>query len=273
MTDTITQPKPAEPAEAGRNPHGSHIWYELLTTDAEAAKSFYETVVPGWGVSPPMADHQGYRQIAAGDGSFSGGLMALNDEMISGGARPLWLGYIGVDDVDACVSKIRERGGEVHLPPFDIPGVGRIAMVADPQGNPFYVMRGASDGKSVAFSADAPGHVAWNELTTSDPVAARQFYGELFGWTSEEFMPMGELGEYRFFAHHGTTIGAVSGCTEGVEVGWRYYIRVPSINRAVEAVTSKGGTIAMGPMEVPGGDHIIIGRDPAGAEFALVGQS
>jgi hypothetical protein len=58
----------------------------------------------------------------------------------------------------------------------------------------------------------------------------------------------------------------------GGPTGWRYYIRVPSISRSVEAVKAGGGTVAMGPHEVPTGDHIIIGHDPQGAEFALVGK-
>jgi len=53
--------------------------------------------------------------------------------------------------------------------------------------------------------------------------------------------------------------------------GWRYYIRVPSISKAAEAVKAGGGTITLEPMEVPGGGTIIIGNDPQGAEFALVG--
>ena len=146
-------------------------------------------------------------------------------------------------------------------------------MVADPQGNPFYVMRGAIEVASGAFSTEAEGHVNWNELSTPDPVAARAFYGELFGWTSEEFMPMGELGEYRFFAHDGQTIGAVCGVMPGGSAKWRYYVRVPSISAAVEAVKAGGGVVSVGPHEVPGGDHIIIGNDPQGAEFALVGKA
>jgi hypothetical protein len=272
MSDVRTEAAPAASAQGRRNPHGTHIWYELLTTDAEGAKAFYEAVVPGWKVGPPSPDHQGYREINAPDG-HAGGMMQLNEEMLAGGAKPVWLGYVGVDDVDAAVAKVEGKGGQVHLPAFDIPGIGRIAMVTDPQGNPFYVMRGAIEEPSNAFSAEAEGHVSWNELATPDPVAARQFYGDLFGWTSDEFMPMGEHGEYRFFAHQGAMIGAVSGCIEGAPQGWRYYTRVPSIARAAEAVKSGGGSIAMGPMEVPGGDHIVIGRDPQGAEFALVGKA
>ena len=88
---------------------------------------------------------------------------------------------------------------------------------------------------------------------------------------------MGELGEYRFFAHHGTTIGAVyhaqhEGFGAKQSTGWRYYIRVPSITAAADAVRTQGGSVDMGPHEVPGGDWIIVGKDPQGAEFALVGK-
>ena len=273
MTDVRDSAAPATARESRRNPHGSHIWYELLTTDAEGAKAFYEAAVPGWEVGPASPEHQGYRQIRVG-GGHAGGMMELNQQMIAGGAGPTWLGYVGVDDVDASVAKVEAKGGKVHLPAFDIPGIGRIAMVADPRGNTFYLMRGASEEASDAFSTSAEGHVNWNELSTPDPAAARQFYGDLFGWTSEEFMPMGEFGDYRFFAHGGTTIGAVCGLMpNGGESRWRYYIRVPSIAASVEAVNAGGGSVSMGPHEVPGGDHIIIGNDPQGAEFALVGKA
>jgi len=257
------------------SPHGSYIWYELLTPDPVAAKTFYDAVA-GFDIESEPSGEMDYRMIRAADDNV-GGVMRLNEEMAQHGAKPVWLGYVAVDDVDATVAKVEAKGGKVHLPAFDIPDVGRIAMVADPQGNTFYVMKptppkDSEDKKSTAFSTSADGHVNWNELTTSDPVGARSFYGELFGWTSDEFMPMGELGEYRFFAHQGTTIGAV--CQPGPEgsSGWRYYIRVPSISKAVEAVKAGGGTVSMGPHEVPGGDHIIIGNDPQGAEFALVGK-
>ena len=271
MSDVRTEATTASDADGRRNPHGSHIWYELLTTDAEGAKAFYEAVVPGWRFGPPSPEHKGYREINAPDG-HAGGAMQLDADMLAGGAKPVWLGYVGVDDVDGAVTEIEARGGQVHLPAFDIPGVGRLAMVADPQGNPFYVMRGAIEEASTAFSTQE-GHVNWNELSTADPAAARAFYGELFGWVSDDFMDMGEYGEYRFLDHDGTRIGAVCGVMPGGSGGWRYYVLVPSISASIEAVKAGGGKVVVGPHEVPGGDHIIIGHDPQGAEFALVGKA
>lgn len=256
---------------------GSHIWYELMSPDPEGSKAFYEAVVPGWTIGDRIPGAQDYRMIGRWDGGNAGGLLRLTEDMRQHGARPIWMGYIGVDDVDATVARIEARGGKALMPAFDIPQ-GRIAMIADPKGNPFYVMKpvppeGAEGKVSDVFSPTEEQRVGWNELTTADPVASRQFYGDLFGWTSDEYMPMGDLGEYRFFAHQGRTIGAISPCVEGGSQGWRYYIRVPSISKAVEAVKAGGGTISMGPHEVPGGDRIIIGNDPQGAEFALVGKS
>ena len=275
MADTVAEKVRSSANENNRRLQGSHIWYELMTTDPEGAQRFYEAVVPGLKFGERLPGDQDYRMINRSDGGSLGGALGLTEEMCSHGARPIWMGYVGVDDVDGTVAQIEAKGGKALMPAFDIPQ-GRIAMVADPQGNPFYVMKpvppaGQEDKQSDVFSPTEEQRVSWNELTTGDPVAARRFYGDLFGWTSDEFMPMGEYGEYRFFDHHGT-IGAVCGVMPGGRSGWRYYIRVPSISKAVDAVKAGGGTVSMGPHEVPGGDHIIIGNDPQGAELGLVGK-
>ena len=276
MSDVSEAPPRAANTEKARQLQGSRIWYELMTTDAEAAKEFYGSIV-GWNIGEASPEFGGYRMINRSDGGMAGGVLPLTSEMCDHGAKPAWLGYIGVDDVDAAIAQIEAKGGKSLMPAQDIPQVGRIAMVADPQGNPFYVMTptpppGDENKESDVFSVDQEQRVGWNELSTPDPVAARLFYGELFGWTSDDFMPMGEYGEYRFFDHGSTRIGAVSGIASGDQPGWRYYIRVASIPKSIEAVNAGGGTVALGPMEVPGGDHIIVGRDPQGAEFALVGK-
>lgn len=275
MSD-VREPRAVADSQARSRQHGAFIWYELMTPDPDGAKAFYDAVV-GWSIGERLPGDQDYRMIGRGDGGFAGGVLGLTDDMRRHGARPIWLGYVGVDDVDATVSEIEARNGKALMPPFDIPQ-GRIAMVADPQGNPFYVMKpmppaNKPEAESDVFSPDAEQRVSWNELSTADPVAAREFYGDLFGWVSDDFMDMGEYGEYRFLDHDGTRIGAVCGVMPGGSGGWRYYVQVPSISKAVEAVKACGGTIAVEPHEVPGGDYIIIGHDPQGAEFALVGKA
>jgi hypothetical protein len=275
MTDVREAPTSTQATESGTNPPGDFIWYELMTPDPEGAKAFYDAVV-GWDIEPQPAGPMDYRMIRRSDGGNAGGVLRLTDDMTSHGARPVWLGYIYVGDVDATVATIERAGGKALMPAFDIPDIGRIAMVTDPQGAPFYVMKpippaDKPQAKSDVFSPDALQRVSWNELVTSDREAARGFYGELFGWTSDEFMPMGELGEYRFWDHHGVRLGAVCGPIPDEQPHWRYYFRVPSIAKAKETAEANGGVVYMGPHEVPSGDWIVIGKDPQGAEFALVG--
>lgn len=273
MTDVRTEPQPTL-TESKPEPRGDFIWYELMTNDAEGAKAFYDAVV-GWNIGEGAEEYNGYRMINRSDGKFAGGVLPLTAEMQQHGAHPTWLGYIHIPDVDATAREIEQAGGKT-LMTHDIPNVGRIAMVTDPQGAPFYIMKPIPpaddpDAKSDVFDPKAEQRCRWNELSTSDPLAARKFYGDQFGWTSENFMPMGDQGEYRFIEQNGVTIGAIAGTMNGQPPHWRYYFGVRSISKAKETAEANGGKIVMGPMEVPGGDHIVIGIDPQGAEFALVG--
>ena len=111
------------------------IWYELMTPDPAGAARFYGAVV-GWTIAAerdPASGDMDYRMIGRSDGGQAGGVLALDAEMIAGGAHPVWLGYLHVADVDAAVEAIEADGGSVRMPAFDI-AVGRIAMVADPNG-------------------------------------------------------------------------------------------------------------------------------------------
>jgi uncharacterized protein len=261
------------------NQHGDFIWYELLTKDADAAGDFYGKVI-GWTSTPSGQPGMDYRFFSSGDGSDPkdgvGGYMAITPEMEAGGAQPCWLGYIAVDDVDASVAAITASGGTLHMPAMDLEGVGRMAMVADPQGVPFYVMKGASDETSHSFAALAPkvGHCAWNELATSDPEAAKAFYGALFGWTKQGDMDMGPIGKYEFLMASGDRfgIGAVMPKLPEMPVSmWQFYFRVPDIDAAVATIKVNGGTPLMEPVEIPGGEYSVSAADPQGAVFGLVG--
>ena len=255
---------------------GSPIWYELLTADAEAAKRFYDAVV-GWTIGEPAAEFHGYRMIGRSDGKYAGGAMQITDEMREHGARPVWLVYIGVDDADGEAQRIEADGGKVMMPPFDIPGVGRVAMVTDPAGTPFYIMKpippeGQPDAESDVFSVDQPQHVRWNELATADQDGAIAFFGRHFGWTQDGAMPMGEMGDYKFIYHNGVRIGAIMRKPPQMPVSmWTFYIGVDDIDRAGKAITDGGGQIIHGPIEIPGGEFSIHGLDPQGASFGLVG--
>ncbi len=260
------------------NPKGSFIWYELMTSDPDAAARFYDAVA-GWtiaGASDPQAGGMDYRHITRPDGGSGGGVLRLGADMIAHGAQPCWLGYLQVADVDAAASAIVADGGAVLMPAMDLP-VGRMAMVNDPQGVAFYIMApkpppGMEDAKSDVYDRHKVGHVSWNELFTTDLEAAKAFYSRHFDFEFNTSMPMGPMGDYCFIDHQGEGIGAVMQKPPHVPVpGWNYYIRVADIDAAAAAVTANGGQVLRPPMEVPGGDWAMNAMDPQGAAFALVG--
>lgn len=252
------------------NPHGSFVWYELLTSDHAAAKSFYDSVV-GWDIETTANNPMDYRMIRTGKGN-AGGVMQIADNMRGHGAKPTWLGYVGVDDVDATVSKAEGLGAKAMMPAFDVPGVGRMAMIADPQDIPIYVMRGESAENSNAFSPEEHGHGAWNELSTTDLDAAKRFYTELFGWTLGDVMPMGEIGDYQFIDHGSETIGAMMKAQGGAHPSWNYCFRTDNVDRGLEAIKAGGGEVTYGPADVPGGLRVVQAFDPEGAAFMIVSK-
>ena len=272
MSETLTAGAAApDPDSARRNPPGSFIWYELLTSDVQGAAEFYGKVLH-WTVRDAGVGGDTPYYLLSANGVAVGGLMALPAGAAQAGMRPGWLGYIGVDDVDRATAQAQAAGATVHMPPTDIPGVGRFAMLADPQGAPFYIMRGGSEEPSAAYRPDVEGHAMWNELATSDAAAAFAFYAALFGWEKGEAMPMGEAGDYQFLTCDGQTFGALMNLPPTrSRAGWTYCFRVADIDAARERVGAAGGTPTEEPVEVPGGIWVFEALDPQGARFYLGG--
>ena len=251
--------------------HGHPIWYELLTKDPQAARRFYATVV-GWSIdeAPAPGSTMDYRMIGMPDG-LVGGVFTLTDAMCQQGARPCWMMYLGVDDVDACCAAFQAAGGAVGLPAFDIPNVGRIAMVTDPQGAALYVMKPIGTEDSTACAPERAGHGAWHELYAADGPAATAFYGAQFGWEKAHAVDMGPMGVYQLWQRNGQTLGGIFTDPRFPQPAWLVYFRVDGIEAAAQRITQAGGQVVNGPMEVPGGGWIVNGIDPDGAMFALTG--
>ncbi|WP_121116749.1 VOC family protein [Croceibacterium ferulae] len=257
---------------------GAFIWYELAVPDPALVRDFYHQVA-GWTIDPAGEDHDGaeYRMIRRADGGFAGGVLTLTAQMSSAGMRPMWIGYIHHPNVDAAARAIVDAGGQCFMGPLDMAGVGRMAMLADPQGAAIYLLaptppEGDPDAQSDVFGYMEPGRFTWNELMTTDPVAALDLYGDLFGWTQEGSMPMSDLGEYQFIQHGSTPIGAVMPLVPQVERScWNFYIATDDIDRAAAAVLAHGGSLMGEIQEVPGGSYVLNAIDPAGAPIGLVG--
>jgi hypothetical protein len=245
---------------------GRFTWYDLLTTDINAARSFYSQVI-GWKTT--KWSQGDYEMWAMGEQTL-GGLMPLADEQKKLGVPPHWMAHIETDDVDATAKKAQQLGGRILHPPTDIPTVGRFAVLADPQGATF------SAFQPLESSPDAPrtaGFFSWHELNTTDYQAAWKFYSELFGWKPTSSMDMGpEFGRYWMFGlDTQQAMGGMSNAarTYNIPPYWMYYVTVDDLDATVERIQQLGGKIINGPMDVPGGDRIAMCLDPQGAAFAV----
>ena len=248
-------------------PHGRFVWYELLTTDRAAARTFYADVI-GWDSRDAATNDFSYSLFVAGEVPLCG-LMELPAEALRRGATPRWVGYLEVPDVDDMTERLGRLGGSVYVPPTNS-NIGRIAIVADPQTATFALVEGLTPRSSTSVAVSC---VGWHELFASDGQGAFAFYRELFGWQSASAEADGGMEGYQLFSTTGGhTIGGMFTKQPQVPVPfWLYYFNVSDVGVAAKRVQAAGGRIMQGPIEMPDGSAIIRCIDPQGAMFALQG--
>jgi len=250
--------------------HGRFVWYELTTTDLEAAKVFYGKVM-GWGTREASMPGPRYTLFTVGNVS-TGGLVNLPRDAKTQGAAPQWVGYVSVDDVDAAVHRIKELHGIVYVPPTDMADVSRFSVVADPQMATFVLINWRDAGRQLPIQSGVLGHVGWHELLTTDWQRAFVFYREIFGWR-KVVADVAPTGTYLQFSAGGRTIGGMLNTPTTAPVAfWLYYFNVADIGAALDRVRAEHGEILEGPSDIPGGGRVARCTDPQGATFALIGR-
>jgi predicted enzyme related to lactoylglutathione lyase len=243
---------------------GLFVWHELNTTDVESADHFYSKLI-GWKTTA-WDPNPAYKIWTMGR-EGRGGLYAIHEEPNTVAPPPHWLSYIGTPDVDATVRQAVELGGKVITPAYDVQGVGRLAVLQDPQGAMFGV---SAQVQRAAYKEPQLGDFSWHELLTTNTQTAWDFYHKLFGWAKTGAMDMGNGNMYQMFGHGGIPMGGLYTPPTGLPGRplWIPYVMVRDARRTSEAAKDLGATIAHGPMEVPGGDWIFTGVDRQGAFFA-----
>jgi predicted enzyme related to lactoylglutathione lyase len=253
-----------------RGSRGRFVWYELATTDVDAARRFY-TEVLGWSAQDRAAAVGTYTLFAT-QGVPVSGAMGLPEEARQAGFRPGWLGYVGVDDIDDAVRRVEQLGGGVPVPPRDVPGISRFSIVVDPQTATIGLLKWHKPEEAQLSDLQSAGPVGWHELIASDWESVLPFYAELLGWKKSE-ADTGEMGTYQLFSAGGETIGGMINKPATVATPfWLYYFTVADIDVARKRVQEGGGAILNGPIEILVGRWILQCTDPQGAIFALVGK-
>jgi len=249
------------------HPPGDFCWNELGTRGAAAAKRFYAQLF-GWGMQDlPMGPGFTYTLIQI-DGKDVGGLYDLQGAQFEG-VPPHWLTYIAVEDVDQSAQQGASLGGTVLQPPMDVPNVGRMAFLKDPQGAAFAIFKGGQH-HGAARLGSVPGTFCWNELSTADTAAARTFYTRLFGWTTKvDAGPM----PYTEFMNGGVPIGGmiqIQPAWGPVPPNWMGYVLVEDCDAIVRKAGSLGGSAIRPCMDIPKVGRFAVLSDPQGAVIAVI---
>lgn len=244
---------------------GQFLWHDLMTSDKEAAGVFYPKVT-GWTTEDWEKDPSYSLWVAAG--GPRGGSAALSEDAANS-TEPYWLSYIGTPDLGATIDAAERLGGRTIKGITDIASGGQYAVLADPQGAVFgvYSSESATGNPPPDF-----GDFVWHELHTSDQDAALEFYSELFGWEKHREHDMGQEGVYTVAGLNGQDqIGLYARPGgSGEPSHWLPYVKVPDVSEAAKSAEASGGSVALGPMEVPGGSQVVMLLDPQGGRFAVI---
>ncbi|MFD9211484.1 VOC family protein [Streptomyces sioyaensis] len=251
---------------------GTPNWLDLGAPDIDAAVSFYSAVF-GWTFQSAGPDAGGYGFFQLG-GKTVGAVGPLSEE----GADSAWTVYFQTPDADATAKAVEQAGGSVRVAPMDVFTAGRLAAFTDPTGADFAVWQPRVQGGLDMVMA--PNTLCWTELYTTDAAAAKDFYGTVFSWQSQD-MPMGGGAVYSVVSAPGggktddTGHGGIMQLQqEHLQAGstseWHPYFAVTDCDATFAAATGHGATAMIPPTDAPGVGRLAMLKDPAGAPFALL---
>jgi predicted enzyme related to lactoylglutathione lyase len=237
---------------------GTFSWAELTTSDADAAKAFYTSVF-GWEYRDnPVGDGQVY-STALRDGKDVAALYASEQP-------PHWNCYVTVESADASAARASELGATVAAEAFDIFDVGRMAVIVDPVGAALCLWEPKSH--IGATLVNASGAMTWNDLITPDPETSATFYGDLFGWTTEEVPGANGYRVINNGEHANGGMMPLDPRTGVTPPNWMPYFGHEDQGRLLEEVGGLGGQVLTGPMRMWQGSIAVL-SDPQGAAFAV----
>lgn len=244
---------------------GSPNWLDLGTADIDAAAAFYGAVF-GWTFQSLGPEAGGYGFLQK-DGKTVAALGGLDE-----GAKSAWTVYFLTPDADATTKTAEQAGGTVRVAPFDVMDAGRMACLTDPTGAEFNIWQ---PGRTKGLEAHGEDNTfCWAELHSGESPKAVGFYQTLFGWRTEDSGLPGV--EYTILATAGgddqqaAQFGGAAGLMGGMAPHWLPYFATADADATVAKAKGKGGSVLMGPDEVPTVGKIAVLADPAGALFAIL---
>jgi len=247
-------------------PRGTFVWHDLLTYDEAKAVAFYTRLL-GWQTERVNLGENQYTVFAKGE-TMIAGTMPLPAEPT---VPPHWLVQISVTDLEETKRLAVELGGRVIVTAVEVLGIGRFAVLADPDGALFAVHQ-STGKKEYRPAPTGPGYFCWYEVATHHPTEAKNFYRQLFNWGHKE-LPEAAAGEtYTVFSQAGNDVAGMMNIPADAPypAHWLAYIESADLEADVARAESLGGTILLPITENPNnmGSFAVL-QDPTGGVFAL----
>lgn len=269
-------------------PPGVTCWVDLETPDPEAATRFYGGLF-GWEVEDRAPAEQPFHYFEATlDGLRVAG---IGSQMEDAKGPPAWNTYVWVEDADATARAVLDAGGKVLAEPMEIPGAGRMAVFADPQGAQIRAWQPA--GHNGAQLVNENGAWGFSGLSTSDPGAAAEFYNAVFGWEVGDddedwtFFRVPGYGDHLELKDPGLRerlaqqddgsdgfedvtawLTSLEGQPEGTPPNWSVTFTVDDVDAGAAKAKELGGTVLVEPFDTPPVRNAVI-ADPQGAVFVV----
>jgi len=254
---------PLTTAESNPRIRGKFVWADLVTDDVAKARKFYADLF-GW-----TFRNAGDYSIAANDERPLCGMFQKprpKDQVVA----PRWFGYISVPNVERAQRKAAELGARVLAPAQKMPKRGEQAVLADPEGAVFGLLK-SNSGDPEDFLAE-PGDWVWIQLLSRDAKKAADFYRNVAGYEVVENSSVNRLSDYVLTSkgYARATIRTIPKGREQVQANWLPFVRVKNVGESVVRAKQLGGKILIEPKAELFEKRVAVVSDPTGAAIGLM---
>lgn len=256
---------PLNSAPTGKDLAGKFIWYDLATTELAKQKAFYSAVF-GWTFRSIGNASDDYTLVINGDQNVAGMFAVNPKEGAKAGA--LWIGLMSTNDPKKAADIVKQGGGAVHTPPTTLAQRGTYALLRDPEGALFGVMKSDS-GDPPDRTADI-GDFLWMDLFANQPSKLAEFYQQLAGYEITKNEVKDNVDRLFLTSHGKSRAGIVPLPQDANRAGWLPYVRVADVNETLKKVTDAGGYIMVAPDEDLLDGNLAIFSDPQGGVLGIV---
>jgi uncharacterized protein len=264
-------------------PPGVPCWVDTTQPDPDAGAAFYAGLF-GWEFEDVTPEGAPGRYLV---GRLDGQDVAAISAPPADGPRPqtVWNTYVRVKDADGTAEVATRAGGSIVAEPFDIPGAGRMALLADPEGAVVSIWQ--ANGFEGAQAVNQPGAWVFSDLATADVRAAEAFYFELFGWETATGLGGFEFWRLRGYADFlmrddpelrkrqaevgaddafADCVAAIEPLAGGEPARWNVTFGVDDADETAAKARELGGEVLVEPFDAGPVRNVVI-RDPQGATF------